>query len=107
MGYKYVTTEADNAHIRLTRVPLQLTTNWQCTEHWRAGAGVALHRGIQFKADGVGQDITFRGASGPTVEVAYHGIGLRYTAMSYTDQIDATYSANALALTLTAVIPGR
>jgi len=38
VGYKYVTTKADNAHIRLTRVPLQFTTNWMATKKLRVGA---------------------------------------------------------------------
>ena len=102
-----MTTQTDNAHIRLTRVPLHLTAHWRIADHWRAGAGVALYRSIRFKADGIGQDIRFRGATGLTVELAYRGIGLRYTALTYTDQFAATYSANALGLTLTAAIPGR
>ena len=107
VGYKYVTTAADNAHIRLTRVPVQLTANWLLTEQLRAGAGVALHRGIQFTADGIGEDITFAGAAGPVFELAYRGVGLQYTAMTYTDQYRKSYAASAIGLTFTAVIPRR
>lgn len=107
VGYKYVTTAADNAHIRLTRVPIQLTVNYMLTEQLRAGAGLALHRGIKFTADGIGQDITFQGAAGPTFDLAYRGIGLMYTAMSYTDQFGKKYKANAVGLAFTAVFPRR
>ncbi len=107
VGYKYVTTEADNAHIRLTRVPVQLTGNWMLTDQLRAGAGVALHRGIKFTADGIGPDITFKGAAGPTFDLAYRGIGLMYTAMSYTDQFGKKYAANAFGLAFTGVLPRR
>ena len=107
VGYKYVTTQADNVHIRMTRVPIQVMANWMATEKLRFGAGLATHQAIRFKADGIGQDITFGGATGPTFEVAYSGIGLTYTAMTYKDQEKLTYSANAIGLSLTLTIPER
>lgn len=107
VGIKYVTTAADNAHIRLTRVPVILTGNWMATKKLRFGAGLAMHRGIRFKADGIGQDVTFKAASGPVFEAAYSGIGLSYTAMKYTDQSKQTYSANAIGLTFSLTIPGN
>jgi hypothetical protein len=106
-GIKYVTTEADNAHIRLTRVPVNLTANWMAAKKLRLGAGLAMHRGIRFKADGIGEDLKFKGASGPVVEIAYSGIGLSYTAMKYRDEYDHSYSANAIGITFTGVIPGK
>ena len=107
VGYKYVTTKADNAHIRLTRVPILVTANWMATQKLRLGAGLAAHRGIRFKADGVGEDMTFHGDTGPTFEVAYSGIGLTYTAMTYKDQEKHTYSANAVGVSLTLALPKR
>lgn len=106
-GYKYVTTQADNAHIRLTRVPVQVTANWMATRKLRFGAGLATHQAIRFKADGIGQDISFDGATGPTFEVAYSGIGLTYTAMTYKDQNKHSYSANAIGVSLALAIPRR
>jgi hypothetical protein len=106
VGYKYVTTEADNAHIRLTRVPVQFTANWMLTNKWRLGGGLAMHRGIRFKADGIGKNISFDAAKGPVFEVAYRGIGLIYTAMKYKDEMNHTYSANAIGLTFSVTIPG-
>jgi hypothetical protein len=107
VGFKYVTTAADNAHIRLTRVPILLTANWMFTDKLRLGAGLAMHRGIQFNTGGLGEDVTFKGANGPTFEVAYRGVGLTYTAMTYTDQYRKTYSANAIGITFSATIPRR
>jgi hypothetical protein len=107
VGYKYVTTEADNAHIRLTRVPVILTANWMATKKLRLGGGLAMHRNIRFKADGIGQDILFNGASGPTFEVAYSGIGLTYTAMTYQDQAKHSYSANAIGLSFSLTVPNK
>lgn len=107
VGYKYVTTQADNVHIRLTRVPILVTGNWMATKKLRFGAGIATHQAIRFKTDGLGQDITFDGATGPTFEVAYSGIGLTYTAMMYKDQDKHQYSANAIGLSFTLAIPKR
>ena len=107
VGYKYVTTKADNAHIRLSRVPIQVTANWMATKKLRLGAGLASHQAIRFKADGIGQDMSFDGATGPTFEVAYSVIGLTYTAMTYKDQDKHTYSANAIGVSLTLAIPKR
>jgi hypothetical protein len=107
VGYKYVTTQADNVHIRLTRVPILVTGNWMATKKLRLGAGIATHQAIRFKTDGLGQDIAFDGATGPTFEVAYSGIGLTYTAMKYKDQDKHAYSANAIGLSFTIAIPKR
>jgi hypothetical protein len=107
VGYKYVTTAADNVHIRLTRIPVVFTGNWMATKKLRFGAGLAMHNNIKFKADGLGDDIPFEGASGPTFEVGYSGIGLTYTAMNYKDKDKHSYSANAIGLSFSFTIPGK
>jgi hypothetical protein len=107
VGFKYVTTEADNAHIRLTRVPIVLTGNFMASKRIRLGAGLAMHRSIRFKADGIGPDITFKPASGPTFEVAYRGIGLTYTSMKYKDQSNLSYSANSFGVSFSLTVPGK
>jgi hypothetical protein len=71
----------------------------------RLGVGISLHQNIRFNADGLGQDVAFKGAAGPVFEVAYRWIGLRYTSMNYRDQFNNSYSANSFGFTLTAVIP--
>lgn len=106
VGIKYVTTAADNAHIRLTRIPIIVTGNYMATPKLRFGAGLAMHQNIQFKTDGLGGDHKFKSASGPTFEVAYAGVGLTYTAMKYKDETTQTYSANAIGLAFSITIPG-
>jgi hypothetical protein len=106
-GYKFVTTKADNANISLSRVPVQLTANWMVTKQLRFGAGLASHQNIRFKADGIGEDISFRSSLGPTVELAYGVIGLSYTAMTYKDQAEKKYSADALGVSITLAFPKR
>lgn len=107
VGFKYVTTQADNAHIRLTRVPINLTANIMATEKFRLGAGIAMHNAIKFKADGIGSDFSLKNASGPIFEIAYRGVGISYTAMKYTDNLNETYSANAIGITLSGVFPRK
>lgn len=107
VGYKYLTTQADNVHIRLTRVPINLTAHWMVANKFRIGGGLAMHSNIKFRTDGLGQDMDFDGASGPTFEVAYSGIGLSYTAMTYKDKAKNVYSANAIGLTFSLTIPNQ
>ena len=70
----------------------------------RLGTGFVTHQNIRFKADGIGQDVRFSGASGPVFEIAYRGIGLSYTVMTYKDQANETYAANAFGVTFSGVI---
>ena len=106
-GFKYVTTAADNAHIRLTRIPINLTANWMVAKKLMIGGGLAMHRNIKFSADDIGPDIKFDGASGPMFEIAYSGIGLTYTAMTYKDDRNNKYAANAVGLFFTIALPNK
>jgi hypothetical protein len=107
VGIKYVTTQADNAHIRLTRIPLIVTANWMITDKLRCGAGLASHQNIKFNADGIMDNISFGSANGPIFEIAYHGIGLSYTAMTYKDSDNVSYSANSIGIIFSGVFPKR
>lgn len=106
-GYKYVTTKADNAHIRLTRVPIAVTANWMATKKLRLGAGLTSHQAVRFKSEGFADDLTLRATTGPTLEVAYGVLGVSYTSMSYKDQTNEKYSANAIGVSLTFAFPKR
>jgi hypothetical protein len=106
IGYKYLTTQADNVHIRLTRVPMQLTANFMAAPKLRLGAGIVTHTGVKFNSGGLGGDMTYKSSTGPVFEIAYYGIGLSFTALKYTDQNNETYSANAFGITFSGVLPG-
>lgn len=105
VGFKYVTTAADNVHVRLTRVPIVVSGNYMATSKLRFGAGLAMHTGIRFNTDGLAEDYKFKGASGPIFEIAYAGVGLTYTVMKYKDEANTSYSANAVGLSFSIVIP--
>lgn len=104
IGIKYVTTEAENAHIRLTRFPIELTTNFLITKDIKIGAGLAAHTNINFKADGIGPDVSFDNAVGPLFEASYAGFGLRYTNMTYTDEFGFDYDASSVGVFYKGVI---
>ncbi|MDX2282952.1 MAG: hypothetical protein NW241_02270 [Bacteroidia bacterium] len=104
VGIKYVTTAADNAHIRLTRIPVAASAGWMVTPDIRLSAGVVTHQSIRFRADGVGEDLDFQPAAGPVFEVAWKGVGFSFTPMNYTDEFGDTYSARAFGLTLSGVV---
>lgn len=105
IGFKYITTAADNVHIRLTRIPIVVSGNYMATSKLRLSAGLTSHQNIRFKTGGLGGDAKFKAATGPIFEVAYAGFGLSYTAMKYKDQSNHSYSANAIGLTVSLTIP--
>jgi len=98
LGYKFVTTAGDNASITLTRIPMELIATYRVAPDWTVGGGVARHTGIQFNGDGFAPDFSFDDAMGPTIEVAWRGVALSYTAMSYTDEVGNDYNASAIGL---------
>lgn len=107
LGIKYVTTAAENAHIFLTRIPLILTANWMVNKDWRVGAGIVNHQAINFNAGGIGNNFSLRSPIGIQLEFAYKGIGISYTNLSYKDEFNFFYCANAIGLTFSGVIPSR
>lgn len=107
VGIKYVTTAADNVHIRLTRIPIVVTGSYMAAPKLRLSAGLSMHQNIQFKTDGLGGDYKFKSSNGPIFEIAYAGVGLTYTAMKYKDQSNHSYSANAVGLSFSITLPNR
>lgn len=104
LGIKYVTTAADNAHIRLRRFPLAASAGWMITPDLRLSAGVVTHRGIRFRADGIGDDLDFRPATAPAFEIAWKGLGFSFTPMTYADEFGRRYSAHGFGLTYSGAI---
>jgi hypothetical protein len=105
VGFKYLTNPAENVHIRLTRFPVVVSGNFMATSKLRLSAGLSMHKNIRFNTGGLGGDAKFKAANGPIFEVAYAGIGLSYTAMKYRDELNNSYSANAIGLTFSIALP--
>ncbi|MEJ8819738.1 hypothetical protein [Lacibacter sp. H407] len=107
IGFKYLTTKADNANIRLTRIPLQLSLNYVPVKKLRFATGIVSHQAINLKFDGLGQDAKFTSVPGLQFEAGYGLFALSYTLMTYKDASNASYSANAIGITISGVINKR
>jgi hypothetical protein len=83
VGFKFLSTKADNANIGVTRIPLEVVTSYHIDKDWRVGVGVTAHTAVKFHADGLGQDISFGSAVGGTAELAWRWVGVTVTPMSY------------------------
>lgn len=104
IGIKYVTTKADNVHIRLTRIPLQLTFNYIPANKMRLAAGVVTHQAIRLNFDGIGDNTKFTASPGIVLEAGYGLFSLSYTFMTYKDNASHSFSANAIGITLSGVL---
>lgn len=100
---KYLTTKADNAHIRLTRIPLQLSLNYIPVKKLRLATGIVSHQAINLKFDGLGQNAKFTSSPGLQFEAGYGLFALSYTLMTYKDANNASYNANAIGVTISGV----
>jgi hypothetical protein len=82
-GYKFVTTAADNADIKVTRTTFQLNGIYRFANEWYAGGGFTRHMGPELDGDGFFEDIEFDDATGFTAEVGWRWVALHYTKMDY------------------------
>ena len=95
VGFKFVTTQAENADINMRRIPLQLVGSYHLDNGARLGVGVVRHNGIKFDADGIGDNLDFDDATGYTIEAGWKWVLLSYTGMDYTDEFGQDYSADS------------
>jgi hypothetical protein len=94
VGFKYVTTKADNAHITLTRVPVELVASYELPNGVRFGGGFVRHMAVKFSGDDIGPDLELDDANGGTVEVGWKWVALTFTAMQYTGANGEDYDAS-------------
>jgi hypothetical protein len=95
IGYKYVTTAADNADIHLDRVVIKLIGSYTSSNAWWVGAGPVWHTGTHFKGDGFVPDVNFSDSTGFTVQVGWRWFGAGYTNMSYSAEAPFRGSVDA------------
>jgi hypothetical protein len=103
VGIKYLTTKADNVHVRLTRIPLQLSFNYVPVKKLRLAAGIVSHQAINLKFDGIGEDAKFKSSPGLQFEAGYGLFALSFTTMKYKDEDNNSYNANAIGVTISGV----
>jgi hypothetical protein len=94
VGYKFVTTAADNADIGVSRVVLQLMGDYALTNDWHAGLGLVRHSGTKLDGDGFFDDVKFDDSTGFAVEVGWRWAALRYTDIKYTDELGFDWDAS-------------
>ncbi|MCC7004099.1 MAG: hypothetical protein IT357_18235 [Gemmatimonadaceae bacterium] len=83
LGFKFVSTAADNANIMFTRIPIELVGGYDFPNGMRVGAGLSYHMNNKFNGDGFVPDATFDPAAGFTAEIGYKAVALTYTALNY------------------------
>ncbi len=83
VGYKYVTTAATNADIKVTRTTLQLGGVYRFENDWYVGGSLLQHMSPELDGDGFFEDIEFDDATGFQVEAGWKWIGVHYTKMDY------------------------
>ncbi|MHA7129813.1 hypothetical protein [Algoriphagus namhaensis] len=88
VGFKYNTTAATNANIRLTRVPILLMPYYRFGDGFRVGAGITTHELVYFRGDDFVPDIDFNSSLGSKFEFGYKAVALSYTSVKYTAGID-------------------
>lgn len=107
VGFKYVTTAADNANITLTRVPIEIVAMYDLPNDLWVGAGYVRHTAVNFDGDGFLEDVEFDDANGATVELGWKWVSLTYTAIEYSVEGSEAFDASSVGLSFTYTFGGR
>jgi hypothetical protein len=85
VGYKYATTQADNADINVSRTVMQLGTSYRWPNGFYVGAGLVEHFNPELNGDGFFDDVQFDDATGFNVEIGWRWISVHYTDIKYSN----------------------
>lgn len=99
VGYKYWRTITDDAHVRMTRIPLHLTAHYWLNDNFRVGLGALTDRNIQFRGDGLAEDTEYDPSFGMKLEIGWRNLALGYTRMNYHRLGDRERCAGGFGLT--------
>lgn len=83
VGFKYVTTKASNADIRLLRYTLDARVDRGLSNGLWIGAGPVAHFGTKLNMDGLGPNVSFDPALGLNARLGWKGLSVTYTALTY------------------------
>lgn len=83
VGFKLVTTKADNADITLTRFVLKQTGDLLLPRGFRIGGGLVEHLNVKFDSGGLGGDGKFKNALGVVGGAGWRWVAVTYTLMDY------------------------
>ena len=101
VGYKYVTTAATDADIKVTRTTMQLTAVYRFENNWYVSGGLARHMSPELDGDGFFEDIEFDDAAGFSAEVGWKWIGLHYTQLDYSSELYEDADAGSIGVRFT------
>jgi len=87
LGYKFSTTQADNADIGMSRTLLQLEGLYRWPNGFFVGAGLMHHLSPQLDGDGFFPDIDFDDATGFNAEIGWKWISIHYVNMTYENEL--------------------
>ena len=95
VGFKYATTQAENADINVSRTLLQLEALYRWPNGFYVGAGLMQHFSPELNGDGFFEDVSFEDATGFNAEIGWRWISLHYTDISYAheffEDVDASH----------------
>lgn len=107
IGYKFASiTEATNASLDYTRIPLDLLFFYHSKDgSWRLGGGVTYHTGVSLEGSGITAAATtdFDDSLGYIIEMDYitekYFIGMRITSIDYTsERFNTTVGAESVGI---------
>lgn len=101
VGYKYVTTKANNADIHVSRTLLQLEGIYRWPNGFYLGAGLMEHLSPKVNGDGFFEDINFDNALGFNGEIGWRWISLHYVKMEYSNDLIEDIDASHVGLRFT------
>jgi hypothetical protein len=101
VGYKFVTTKANNADIHLSRTMLQLEGLYRWPNGFTLGAGVIEHLNPTLHGDDFLGDIEFDNATGFNAEIGWRWITLHYANIKYSHQYYEDVDASHIGLRFT------
>jgi hypothetical protein len=107
IGVKYNTTAAENANIRLTRLPVNVVPFWNINDDFRVGVGFTTHANPSLKGDGFVPDVSYTSTVGPRVEFGYKWIALTYNAISYKNKSGQIFSARSIGVSASFTLPNK
>src|SRR5690349_15707030 len=101
LGYKYVTTAASNADIKVTRTTLNLNAVYRFENGFYVGGGLVRHMSPKLDGDGFFEDIEFDDATGFNAEIGWKWIALHFTDLDYESDLYQTADAGSIGLRFT------
>ncbi len=101
IGFKYVTSAAENADINVSRVVLELDALYRFENDWWTSIGLTHHAGPELDGDDFFEDISFDDATGVTFGVGWKWIGLHYTSIEYSSEFFEDVDASSVGLSFT------